>query len=45
MNFEIRLATESDFEQVGNIFSEENRDHAELMPVIFQVADPIMIPE
>ena len=45
MNFEIRLATESDFKQVGNIFSEENRYHAELMPEIFQVADPIMTPE
>jgi hypothetical protein len=32
----IRLATGSDFEQVGNIFSEENRYHAELMPEIFK---------
>jgi len=42
MNLEIRLATESDYKQVGNIFSEENKYHAELMPEIFQVADPIM---
>jgi ribosomal protein S18 acetylase RimI-like enzyme len=45
MNLEIRLATESDFEQVGNIFAEENRYHAELMPEVFQVADPIMTSE
>jgi ribosomal protein S18 acetylase RimI-like enzyme len=45
VNIEIRLATGSDFEQVGNIFSEENRYHAELMPEIFQVANPIMTPE
>ena len=45
MSFKIRLATGSDFVQVGNVFSEENRYHAELMPEIFQVADPIMTPE
>ena len=45
MDIEIRFATRSDFEQVGNIFSEDNRYHAELMPEIFQVADPIMTPE
>jgi ribosomal protein S18 acetylase RimI-like enzyme len=45
MNLKIRLAAESDFEQVGHIFSEENRYHAELMPEIFQIAEPIMTPE
>jgi len=45
MNLEIRLTTETDFEQIGNIFAEENRFHAELVPEIIQVADPIMTPE
>lgn len=45
MNFEIRLATRSDFEGVGMVSSEANRFHAELMPEIFQVADPIMTPD
>lgn len=45
MNVEIRLATGSDFEQVGKIFAEENKFHAQLMPEIFQIADPIMTPE
>lgn len=42
MKTEIRLATQADFEQVGNIFTEENQFHAELVPEIIQVADPIM---
>ncbi len=42
MNIEIRLVTKADFEQVGLIFAEENRFHAELMPEIIQVANPIM---
>ena len=45
MEFEIRLANHTDFEQVGNIFSEENRFHAELVPEIIRVADPIMTRE
>jgi ribosomal protein S18 acetylase RimI-like enzyme len=45
MDVEIRLATGSDFEAVGNIFSEDNRYHAGLMPEIFQAANPIMTPE
>jgi ribosomal protein S18 acetylase RimI-like enzyme len=42
---EIRLATEADLEEVGNIFSEANRYHAELVPEVFQVANPIMTSE
>jgi ribosomal protein S18 acetylase RimI-like enzyme len=42
---EIRLVTEADFEQVGHIFAEENRFHAELVPEVIQVADPIMTQE
>ena len=45
MNIEIRLATEADFDQVGNIFAEENQFHAQLVPEIIQVADPIMTHE
>jgi len=45
LNISIRFAKETDFEQVGKIFSEENRFHAELVPEIIQVADPIMTPE
>ncbi len=43
--FDIRLATEDDFEQVGQIFAEENRFHVELVPEIIQIADPIMTQE
>jgi len=32
MNIEIRLATLENFKQVGNVFAEENRYHAELVP-------------
>lgn len=42
---EIRLATKADFEQVGIIFAEENQFHAELVPEIIQVTDPIMTQE
>jgi len=45
MNIEIRLVTKADFEQVGIIFAEENQYHAELVPEIIQVADPIMTQE
>lgn len=45
LNISIRFAKGTDFEQVGKIFSEENRFHAELVPEIIQVADPIMSPE
>ena len=45
MKFEIRSANHTDFEQVGNIFTEENRFHAELVPEIIRVADPIMTRE
>ena len=44
-NIKIRLATEDDFEPVSRIFAEENQYHAELVPDIVQVADPIMTPE
>jgi len=42
MNIGIRLATKKDFDQVGLIFAEENRFHAELVPEIIQIAEPIM---
>jgi len=42
LNMEIRLATQADFEQVGVVFAEENQFHAELVPEIIQVAEPIM---
>jgi ribosomal protein S18 acetylase RimI-like enzyme len=42
MSTEIRLVTAADFEQVGDIFAEENRFHATLVPEIVQIADPIM---
>ncbi len=45
MNLTIRSATESDFNQVGKIFAEENRFHANLQPHIFRVIEPIMTPE
>ncbi|UCC50774.1 MAG: GNAT family N-acetyltransferase [Anaerolineaceae bacterium] len=45
MNMEIRLATAADFEQVGTVFAEENRFHAELVPEIVQTAIPIMTQE
>ncbi len=42
MNTKIRPATETDFDQVGKIFTEENRFHADLVPEIIQIAEPIM---
>lgn len=44
MKLVIRLATKSDYDQVGLVFSEENRHHAELVPEVIQVAEPIMTP-
>lgn len=41
MDVEIRLATIDDYDGVRVVFSGENRFHAELMPKIFQGADPI----
>jgi ribosomal protein S18 acetylase RimI-like enzyme len=45
MNPEIRLATQDDFGAVGKIFAEENQFHADLVPEIIQVTDPIMTHE
>ena len=45
MKVTIEPATPSDFDQIGRVFAEENRFHAELLPELFQVADPIMTPE
>ena len=45
MNIEISLVAKADFEQVGTIFAEENCCHAELVPEIIQIADPIMTQE
>ena len=42
MKTEIRLAVQEDFEGVGRVFTEENQFHADLVPEIIQVADPIM---
>jgi len=45
MTTKIRLATLADFASVGKIFAEENQFHADLVPEIIQVADPIMTHE
>ena len=45
MNITIRHATEDDFNQVGAIFADKNRFHAELLPGRFRIADPIMTRE
>jgi len=45
MNITIRHATEDDCNQVGAIFADENRFHAELLPDRFRIADPIMTRE
>ena len=45
MNITIRQAAEADFDQVGNVFADENRFHADLLPDRFRVADPIMTRE
>jgi ribosomal protein S18 acetylase RimI-like enzyme len=42
MKVSIRPASMSDFDAVGRIFAQENRFHAELVPEIVQVLDPIM---
>jgi ribosomal protein S18 acetylase RimI-like enzyme len=42
MNVSIRPANMSDFDAVGRIFAQENRFHAELVPEIIQVLEPIM---
>jgi ribosomal protein S18 acetylase RimI-like enzyme len=41
----IRRATGADFDQVSRVFSEENRFHADLLPEMLQVADPVMTRE
>lgn len=45
MDVLIRPATGADFDEVGRVFGEENRFHANLLPEIFEVAEPIMTPE
>jgi ribosomal protein S18 acetylase RimI-like enzyme len=45
MDITVEQATPSDFEQIGRVFAEENRFHAELLPDRFQVVEPIMTPE
>ena len=45
MDVTIEPATASDLKPVGRLFAEENRFHAELLPELFQVADPIMTPD
>ena len=45
MHITIRQAIFSDFEQIGKVFSEENRFHVILLPEIFQIATPIMTHE
>ena len=41
MSVKIRIAIDADFDQIGAIFSEENQFHANLVPEIIQVANPI----
>jgi hypothetical protein len=41
----IEPAAAGDFEPIGRVFAEEKRFHAELLPELFQVTDPIMTPE
>lgn len=41
----IRSASPEDFDGVGRVFAEENQFHADLVPEIIQVADPIMTQE
>ena len=45
MDVEIRLATIVNYDGVRVEFSGENKFHVELMPEIFQVADPIITSE
>ena len=42
MKVTIRPASMTDFDAVGKIFAQENRFHAELVPEVIQVLDPIM---
>ncbi len=42
MDIVIRQALKSDFDQVGQVFTQENKFHAKLVPEIIQVAKPIM---
>jgi ribosomal protein S18 acetylase RimI-like enzyme len=45
MDTPIRQATQSDFDQVGAVFAEENQFHTDLLPDRFQIAKPIMTHE
>jgi ribosomal protein S18 acetylase RimI-like enzyme len=45
MDIFIRQATEADFEQVGKVFAGENRFHAQLLPGMFKIADPLVTHE
>ena len=45
MRISIRPAGLSDFHSVGKIFAQENRFHAELVPEVIQVLEPIMSEE
>lgn len=45
MEPEIRVATKEDYYAVGKIVAEENKFHADLVPEIIQVTDPIMTHE
>lgn len=45
MQVSVRLATMLDLDQVAQVFKEENRFHAELLPELFQVTDPIITVE
>ena len=45
MDIVIRKALETDFDQVGIIFADENAFHSRLLPDRFQIAEPIMTPD
>ncbi len=45
MNISIRPATEADFDQVGQVFTEELAFHRGLLPEMFDLANPIMTRE
>jgi len=42
MNLIIRLAKQSDFDQVGNVFTDELSFHSQLLPDRLQLIEPIM---
>ena len=42
MNLIIRPATQADFDQVGQVFTQELTFHSRLLPAMFNLADPIM---